>query len=495
MCRLPSLTSPMNVHIAKIHADAIVPHYVHPGDSGMDLYSVEDTVIPAGKTHIVRTGLKIALPEGYEGQVRPKSGLALHHALTIPNTPGTIDNGYRGELRIILHNQGQQDFLVQKHTKIAQLVICPVARATIVEVDRLDETLRGEGGFGSTGLTYKPTAFTVPPKIALAHLPTPIQQLSRLSQQLAGPDLFIKRDDCTGIAVSGNKVRKLEFIAAQAIEQGYQILITCGGVQSNHARATAAVAARLGLKSHLVLRGTADDIPTGNALLDQILGAQMTYVPDADHATLDTMMQDIAAEYARHGQKALVIPLGASNAIGALGYVAAIEEIVAQCKQMQWVPDYLVSATGSGGTLAGLIIGKELFGLSSQIIGINVSDDEAYFHREIDRILQEFRTQYGVELASDHSSYRIISGYVGAGYALSRPEELRFITHIARTEGILLDPTYTGKAMYGLCQEIEKGTFTAGETILFLHTGGIYGIFPKAREFIEWEQTWNASVS
>jgi dUTP pyrophosphatase len=142
----------MIVHVAKVHADAILPHYVHPGDSGMDLYSIEDITITPGETALVHTGLKVAVPENYEAQVRPKSGVALKHSVTVLNTPGTIDSGYRGEVCVILINHGQQPFHIQKHTKIAQLVICPVVQAEVVEVDSLDETTRGEGGFGSTGI-------------------------------------------------------------------------------------------------------------------------------------------------------------------------------------------------------------------------------------------------------------------------------------------------------------------------------------------------------
>ena len=147
----------MVVRFAKVHKDAILPHYIHPGDSGMDLYSIEDMTIPSGATALVRTGLKIAVPENYEAQVRPKSGLALKYAVTLPNTPGTIDSGYRGELCVILINHGREAFQVQKHTKIAQLVICPVVHANIIEVEQLDDTRRGEGGFGSTGLRYSGT--------------------------------------------------------------------------------------------------------------------------------------------------------------------------------------------------------------------------------------------------------------------------------------------------------------------------------------------------
>lgn len=144
----------MEVRVVKLHKDAVLPHYAHPGDSGMDLYSIEDVIIPPGDTRLVRTGLKIAVPDQYEAQVRPKSGLALQHAVTLTNTPGTIDSGYRGEICVILINHGREAYHVQKHVKIAQLVICPVVRAKIVEVEQLDETSRGGGGFGSTGLTY-----------------------------------------------------------------------------------------------------------------------------------------------------------------------------------------------------------------------------------------------------------------------------------------------------------------------------------------------------
>jgi dUTP pyrophosphatase len=150
----------MIVHITKIHRDAVLPHYIHPGDSGMDIYSIEDLTILAGETALVHTGLKMAVPEGYEAQVRPKSGLALKHAITVPNTPGTIDSGYRGELCVILINHGCEAFQVKKHSKIAQLVICPVMQAEIVEVDNLDETIRGEGGFGSTGLHHPETTLS-----------------------------------------------------------------------------------------------------------------------------------------------------------------------------------------------------------------------------------------------------------------------------------------------------------------------------------------------
>ncbi|MDY0092351.1 MAG: D-cysteine desulfhydrase family protein [Candidatus Vecturithrix sp.] len=326
--------------------------------------------------------------------------------------------------------------------------------------------------------------FIFPPKIALAHLPTPIQKLSRLTAQLDGPDIFVKRDDFTGIECSGNKVRKLEFVAAYALQEQCDVLITCGGIQSNHSRATVAVASQLGLKSHLVLRGTASDVPSGNLFLDQLLGAKITYLSNPSYENLIDEMERLAQDYAKQGHKALVIPMGASNALGSLGYVAAIQEMMGQFQNMALTPDYIVAATGSGGTLAGLILGKKLFGLSSQIIGVNVCNDAAYFHQEIAHIVREFCERYQVDINVEKEDYRIIDGYVGAGYALSRPQEREFIVQVARTEGIVLDTVYTGKALHGLTQEIQKGMFKQGETILFIHTGGLYALFANPAEFI-----------
>ena len=325
--------------------------------------------------------------------------------------------------------------------------------------------------------------FIFPPKITLAHLPTPVHQLSRLTAQVGGPEMFVKRDDFTGLECSGNKVRKLEFVAAHAIQEQCDVLITCGGMQSNHSRATAAVAARLGLNCHLVLRGKAPEVPGGNLFLDQLLGARIMYLPHPTHDDLTAEMERLARDYTQQGRKALVIPMGASNALGSLGYVAAVQEMMSQFQAMALTPDYIVAATGSGGTLAGLILGKKLFGLSSQIIGINVCDDAAYFHQEIAHIVREFCERYQVDVKVEPEDYRILDGYVGAGYALSRPQEREFIVQVARMEGIVFDTAYTGKALYGLVQEIQKGAFKRGETILFIHTGGLYALFANPAEF------------
>lgn len=327
--------------------------------------------------------------------------------------------------------------------------------------------------------------FAFPDRIQIARLPTPIQELPRLSERLGGPDLYVKRDDLTGMAVSGNKVRKLEFVAARALAEGREVLITCGGLGSNHARATAAVAACLGLKCHLVLAGDPPDLPQGNLFLDLLLGAQITYAPGSDLDDLYVEMERLAAEYAESGSKALIVPLGASDATGALGYAFAVGEMTRQFEQMDVTPDAIIVGCGSGGTQAGLMIGKERFGLASRIVGINVRQDEAYFRREITRILGEFRDLYGVGVQATERDIHLLDGHVGAGYGQSQPDELRFIAQVARSEGLLLDATYTGKALYGLCHEIEKGTFKPGEKILFIHTGGVFSLLPQGADFAE----------
>lgn len=321
-------------------------------------------------------------------------------------------------------------------------------------------------------------------RAGLANIPTPIQELRRLSAMLGGPRLLIKRDDFTGVECSGNKVRKLDFIAARALQEGCTTLITCGGLQSNHARATAAVAARLGLVAHLVLAGAAAGVPSGNHLLDLLLGARCTYVPGAELDELQERMVEIAADYERAGEKAMIIPLGASDAVGANGYVHAVQEMSRQFEDLDLVPDYIVVPSGSGGTQAGLILGKVIYGLPSEVLGINVRCDESYFIRQIGRIIREFCDLYGCAVTTEPRDIRIVDGYVGGGYGRSTPELLGFITRFARMEGILLDPTYTGKAFFGLVQEIEKGRFRRNDTILFIHTGGIFGVFPAASEFI-----------
>lgn len=324
----------------------------------------------------------------------------------------------------------------------------------------------------------------VPEKIGLANLPTKIEKLERLTEYLGGPNIYIKRDDQTGSELSGNKVRKLEFAVKEAQMLGCNLLITCGGIQSNHARATAAVAAKLGMKSCLVLRGDKNTPPEGNHFLDILFGADIRFISSEDYSNKRMeIMENIKEEYEINGLKPYIIPEGASNGIGTFGYYGAMEEIMEQQKQMGIEFDGIVLAVGSGGTYAGLYLANKAFNNKGKIHGINVCDDEEYFVNKIYDILLESKKYYGEDICIIKDNISIIDGYVGAGYAKSRSEELEFIQFIAKLEGLILDPVYTGKAMYGLVQEIKKGRFNEYKNILFIHTGGIFGIFPQKELF------------
>lgn len=322
--------------------------------------------------------------------------------------------------------------------------------------------------------------FKFPPRISLANLPTPIEKLKRLSGQWGGPEIYVKRDDLTGMALSGNKIRKLEFVIAEARYQGADLLITCGGIQSNHARATAVAATKLGMKSYLVLRGQEGGEADGNFLLDLLVGAKVKYITPEDYSTrVDEIMEALAKELETEGYHPYVIPEGASNELGAIGYLAATEEIVGQLQKMNLDIDYIVCAVGSGGTHAGLLLGQKLYDQNYQVIGFNVCDDEAYFVEKINRISISAIDRFTFPVDFEKEDITIIDGYVGEGYALNRPDEIDFIKQVAMTEGLILDPVYTGKAFFGLKDQISKGRFKKGEKILFIHTGGLFGLFPK----------------
>ena len=324
----------------------------------------------------------------------------------------------------------------------------------------------------------------IPERIKLANLPTKIEKLDRLSKLTSGPDIYIKRDDYTGTEISGNKIRKLEFSIKEALDMGCDYLITCGGIQSNHARATVAAAVKMGLKAGLILRGSKDTKIDGNLFINKLLGADIRFVTSEDYKNKRIeIMEDLKKEMEIKGFKPYIIPEGASNGIGSFGYFNAMEEIVAQEKAMNIHFDGIFIAVGSGGTHAGLLLGSKLLGISTQIYGINVCDDEEYFKNRIHEILIESNEYLDIDIQFDKSEINIIDGYVGRGYALSTPVELNFINELAKLEGVILDPVYTGKGMYGLTQEIKKGKFKDFKNILFIHTGGLFGLFPQKNLF------------
>ena len=327
-----------------------------------------------------------------------------------------------------------------------------------------------------------------PPRIDLARLPTPVQPLRRLGQEL-GVELYVKRDDLTGAALSGNKIRKLEFVMADALSLNADTVITCGGAQSNHCRATALAAATLGLGCRLLLRTpepASPPPPEGNVLLDCLAGAAIVWITPAEYKDRDALMRREAERLSEAGRRPYIIPEGASNPLGAWGYIRAAEELVADIAGLPGDsrrPVTILHATGSGGTAAGLILGAKLHGLKARVASINVCDDRNTFLSVIGDICEKAIADYKLNLEFDRENdIDILDGYVGLGYALSKPEELALIGAVARTEGIILDPVYTGKAFYGMVAELKRQPGCFGERILFIHTGGIFGLFPKARE-------------
>ena len=326
---------------------------------------------------------------------------------------------------------------------------------------------------------------STPARIRLANTPTPLQKMERLSRQ-AGPAIYFKRDDFSGSELSGNKVRKLEFILADAQKEGADIVLTCGGAQSNHCRATALAAVRAGLDSLLLLR-TADPAnppPTeGNILLDRLAGAKVVWITPEQYRSREAVFGDHARRLRDDGRRPYIIAEGGSTPLGAWGYVTAMHELVADLAHLdggQVRPTTVICAVGSGGTLAGLALGARLSGADVRVVGVNVCDDRAYFIDIIDGICDRFQQTWFADQSTQRPAYEIVDGYVGRGYALSRPDELAAIRDLARLEGVVLDPVYTGKAYFGMLCELARDPQRFGERIVFVHTGGLFGLFPVA---------------
>jgi D-cysteine desulfhydrase family pyridoxal phosphate-dependent enzyme len=312
------------------------------------------------------------------------------------------------------------------------------------------------------------------PPVALVSTPSPVEELSALRRALGGgPRILIKRDDALSFAFGGNKVRKLQFVAADALACGAETLITCGGIQSNHARVTAAAAAKLGLRSILVANGTAPARPAGNALLDRLLGAEVRYV--ADRSERQPAMEAAADEVRRAGGRPYVIPLGASTPLGAMGFVHAVDELRAQ---LPHPPALIVHSSSSGGTQAGLLAGCARHGYPARILGISADESSASLARDIAALLDGLCPMLDQPPGRFADvSVEVDDRFVGDGYGVPTPESTAALELLARTEAIFLDPTYTAKAMAGLLHRIRGGELRADDTVLFWHTGGQVALF------------------
>jgi D-cysteine desulfhydrase family pyridoxal phosphate-dependent enzyme len=309
-----------------------------------------------------------------------------------------------------------------------------------------------------------------PGRIPLAHLPTPVEPLDRLSEWLGGPRLLVKRDDQTGLALGGNKARKLEFLCAEARAQGCDTLVTGGGTQSNHARMTAAAANRLGLECHLAVAGDPGGTPSGNLLLDLVLGARVHFTGARDYYEIERAITELAELLSSQGRRPYAIPIGGASVTGALAYLVAAGELLGQ------VPDgvdWVVVADGSGGTHAGLLAGLEG---RARVLGVDVGT-----RPDLDERVPELATRAALAAgrAEPRAEAVIDHGHFGAGYGKPTPGCLEAIRMAARLEGLLLDPVYTGKAMAGLLCWARQGRFAQGETVLFWHTGGAPALFAE----------------
>ena len=315
------------------------------------------------------------------------------------------------------------------------------------------------------------------PRTSLGFFPTPIHPLPNLSTRLGGPALWVKRDDQTGLATGGNKTRKLEFLVADALQQRADTLITVGAPQSNHARQTAAAAAKAGLKSALVLRGAAPAERTGNILLDDLVGAEIFW---AGSRPVDEVAVEVAEELNGRGQRPYLIPLGGSNPIGAAGYVAAMLEFVEQAKANQLRFDAIVFATSSGGTQSGLVLGAQMSNYTHRIVGISVDHLANHLVPLLVDLANATARQIGAASSFNAQDFEVNDHYLGGGYAVMGEPEREAIRLCAQTEGLLVDPVYTGRAMAGLIDLIRAREFKVGQNVLFWHTGGTPALFAYA---------------
>jgi len=317
--------------------------------------------------------------------------------------------------------------------------------------------------------------------VSIAHLPTPLEPLPRLTARLGGPELWIKRDDQTGLATGGNKARKLEFLVADALAQGTDTLITAGAAQSNHARQTAAAAAKFGLACTLVLRGEEPPHVQGNLLLDHLLGVDFLWT---GHRPMDEDMAQAAEELRARDHRPYVVPYGGSNPIGASGYVAAMEELLAQCRERDLQFDHIVLASSSGGTQTGLVVGARALGYTGRILGISVDQNAGALRHRLADLAAATVDHLELDLTLAPQDFDVDDGYLGGGYGVMGDLERAAIRTVARTEGVLLDPVYTGRAFGGLLDLIKRGEFGPHERVLFWHTGGTAGMFGYGEEVL-----------
>ncbi|MGC9398208.1 MAG: D-cysteine desulfhydrase family protein [Anaerolineae bacterium] len=313
--------------------------------------------------------------------------------------------------------------------------------------------------------------------LPLGHFPTPLAPLKRLSKALDGPEIWIKRDDLSGLGGGGNKVRKLRYLVAEALRQEADVIMTTGAQQSNHARQTAGVAAHLGVDCVLVLGGEAPSSPQGNYLLDRCFGAEVRWAGDRP---LMSALQEEAGALRAEGRRPYVIPYGGSNALGACGYVEAAVEWREQTQGLSF--NAIVVASSSGGTQAGLAVALQALGIPTRVVGISIGYDAATLRQRLADIAANLRSRLDLDAVPGAEAFVVVDAYLGGGYGVVGALERDAIRALARHEGLLADPVYTGRALGGLMDLVRQGYFERDARVLFWHTGGAPGLYAYARE-------------
>jgi D-cysteine desulfhydrase len=315
-----------------------------------------------------------------------------------------------------------------------------------------------------------------PPRLQLALAPTPILKLDRLSRRL-GVEIHVKRDDLTGLLESGSKVRKLEFLVAEALQQGADTLVTCGTLQSNGCRAVSAVAARLGLRAVLAVRGVRPEAYDGNLLLDRLLDAEVRYCSDAEFARVDEVMETLAAEVRAGGGRPYLIPEGGANEVGALGYIECAVELTEQIHHGAPRFDAVVISAFTGGSQAGLLLGKRLAGLPGEIVGVPVARPAEQVREHVAHTMGAAIRRYGFSIDVPDTIH-LLDGYQAVDRLEAGDAELAVVVDLAREEGILLDPVYTAPGFRGLVETLARDPKALGSRVCFVHTGGLFSLFP-----------------